>query len=122
MDTEKALIEAGYNVSTAEGEFNQQDFPVVAYGEGDDLELEGAGVLNLSWVEPDPPLVEGSLQTTVPIFVVGHDSGTDPDVNAKVEATLEALNVEAMKIPLEGEETKVWRCRARYTWESDFDW
>lgn len=124
MDTEAALVKAGYNVSTAEGEFNQQDFPVVAYG-GRDGDLEGAGTLDLSWVEPDPPQVSGRMTTTVPVFLVGQSEDRDEaDLNAVVTADLDAMNVETMGIELEGsdEPVKVWRVRARYTWTADYEW
>lgn len=125
MDTETALVKAGYNVSTAEGEFNQQSFQVVAYGQGDSLDIEGFGTLDLSWVEPDPPEVKGKMTTTVPACFVGQsENPEDAEVNAEVTAILDALNVETMEVKIEGveEPVKAWHCRARYTWTADFDW
>ena len=122
MDAEKALIEAGYNVSSLEGEMNRHDFPVVAYGDGSDFDLEGTGTLDWSWVEPEPPEFQTRMTTTVMPAVVGQYNGQDVEFNADVTVEVVALSVESMELELEGQKVPVWHCRAKVRWDSDFAW
>lgn len=110
------------NISTAEIELDKMNFEVVAYSNGEDLDLEGSGVVDLAWVEDRPPDIQGMLISSAPVFLVGqHNDPVAADQQAEIVAVLDSLNVESMETQIEdGKASKLWRCRARYAWHADW--